>query len=83
MALFLGTYLIRQSEVAMGQLTIVLPGERSPSVNEEGENANATGIATRMQNLYGMGTSAIGLGAIKGVIDDGISKVTAIQSKKQ
>lgn len=44
-------------------------------------NANFTGGTTVAQNLYGMGNSLTGLGAIKGSIDAGISKIADIQGE--
>lgn len=48
---------------------------------QEKYNANYTGGTTVAQNLYGIGNTMMGQGAIKGVIDEGIAKVADIQSK--
>jgi len=48
---------------------------------QEKANANFTGGTTVAQNLYGIGNTTMAQGAIKGVIDDGISKVADIQSR--
>lgn len=48
---------------------------------QEVANQNFTGGTTIAQNLYGMGNSLSGLGAIKGTVDEGIAKITDIQSK--
>lgn len=48
---------------------------------QETANANFTGGTTVAQNLYGMGNSVIGLGAIKGTVDDGIAKIADLNSK--
>ena len=44
-------------------------------------NANFQGGTALAQNLRGIGNTDMGRGAIKGVIDEGISKITDIQSK--
>jgi len=48
---------------------------------QETANANFTGGTTIAQNLYGTANTQMGQGEIKGVIDDGIAKITDIQSK--
>lgn len=51
-------------------------------IKEQGvANANLTGGTTVAQNMYGMGNSVIGLGSIKGSIDDGIAKIADLNSK--
>lgn len=44
-------------------------------------NANFTGATTVAENLYGMGTSLAGIGAIKGTIDAGVAKIADLQNK--
>ncbi len=44
-------------------------------------NANFTGAVTIAQNLYGMGNSLAGIGAIKASIDAGVSKIANLQSQ--
>ncbi len=44
-------------------------------------NANFTGGTTVAQNLYGMGNSIVGLGAIKSSVDAGLAKIADIQGK--
>jgi len=48
---------------------------------QEKANANLTGGTTVAQNLYGIGNTMMAQGAIKAVIDEGISKVAEIQSR--
>lgn len=48
---------------------------------QEIANANLTGGMTVAQNLYGMGNTAIAMGAIKTTVDQGIAKINDIQSK--
>lgn len=48
---------------------------------QEQANANLTGGMTVTQNLYGMGNTAIAMGAIKTTVDQGIAKINDIQSK--
>lgn len=45
------------------------------------DNANSTGGATVAQNLYGIGNTAMGTGAIKGVIDAGAAKIADLNSR--
>jgi len=44
-------------------------------------NANLTGGTTIAENLYGMGTSLVGLGQIKGTVDSGLAKIGALNSQ--
>ena len=44
-------------------------------------NANYTGGMTVAQNLYGMGNAGIGIGAIKGTVDQGLAKIASLNSK--
>lgn len=48
---------------------------------QETANANLTGGVTGAENLYGMGNTLTGKGAIQGSIDDGIKKIAALSSK--
>ena len=51
-------------------------------LTEQGKaNDNYTGGTTVLQNLYGIGNSSIGMGAIKGAIDEGVAKIADINSK--
>lgn len=44
-------------------------------------NANFTGATTVAQNLYGLGNSLIGIGAIKATVDAGVQKIMDLQTK--
>jgi len=44
-------------------------------------NANYEGGMTVAQNLYGIGTTMMGTGAIKGAVDEGVAKLADINSK--
>lgn len=46
-------------------------------------NANAEGATTIAENLYGMGNTLAGKGEITQVINDGISKISALQAAEQ
>lgn len=48
---------------------------------QEKYNANYEGGTRVAQNLYGIGNTMMGQGAIKGVIDQGVAKIAEIQSK--
>jgi len=44
-------------------------------------NANYTGAMTVMQNLYGMGNAASGIGMIKATVDAGVNAIANLQTK--
>lgn len=49
---------------------------------QQKDNANATGGATLAQNMYGIGNTSIGAGAITQVINDGAAKISDLQAKE-
>ena len=50
-------------------------------VQQQKNNANLTGGTTIAQNMYGMGNSQIGMGAISQTITDGISKIADLNNE--
>lgn len=44
-------------------------------------NANFTGGTTVAQNMYGIGNTMMGMGQIQGVINDGLQKISSLQSE--
>lgn len=63
------------------QITAIQQGYAALIQQQQQANANATGAVTLAENMYGLGNSLIGAGQITQSINDGIAKVSALQSK--